>query len=94
MEDDDVTTSSIFDVEQLPSSFKTFLKENDIDPSVYTVSNLPRYVRVNSQAKDKPTLAQLKEQLKTDDIEQMEHMDGFFRIQLKNTSLRISDMKA
>ncbi|CAO3637172.1 unnamed protein product [Cunninghamella echinulata] len=40
-----------FDLTQLPDSFKTFLNDNDIDPKIYTILQLPRYIRWNTHLK-------------------------------------------
>lgn len=61
---------TVFDIERLPASFRKFLRENDIDPNIYTVTNLPRYVRLNTHLKpdDRPTIKDLEQQLETQQI--------------------------
>ncbi|KAG1239477.1 hypothetical protein G6F68_018598 [Rhizopus microsporus] len=85
---------SDFDLAQLPDSFRKFLDDNSIDPAIYTVTNLPRYVRINTHIpKDKrPTLKDLKEQLNTDQVHKVEGLEDFYRVQLAN--VRLSDTLA
>lgn len=79
--DDDSTVAAAantkqFDLDRLPASFQQFLVDNAIDPRIYTVSDLPRYVRLNTNANALPSLDDLKEQLGTDDVWQVK--DGIF----------------
>lgn len=80
--DDDSTVAAAaaitkqFDLDRLPASFQQFLDDNAIDPRIYTVSDLPRYVRLNTNAIALPSLDDLKEQLGTDDVWQVK--DGIF----------------
>ncbi|KAI9310374.1 S-adenosyl-L-methionine-dependent methyltransferase, partial [Dichotomocladium elegans] len=59
-----------FDINSLPSSFKKFLSDNDIDPRIYTITDLPRYIRVNlNAAEDKiPDLDDLRDQLAASEV--------------------------
>ncbi|KAG1149465.1 hypothetical protein G6F37_006152 [Rhizopus arrhizus] len=85
---------SDFDLAQLPDSFRKFLDDNSIDPAIYTVTNLPRYFRINTHIpKDKrPTLKDLKEQLNTDQVHKVEGLEDFYSVQLAN--VRLSDTLA
>jgi hypothetical protein len=87
---------SSFDISQLPASFQKFLKDNSIDPEIYTVANLPRYVRLNTHLpiEKRPTLEDLRTQLKTTKVHAVEGLDNFFSIQLSDTKMRISDIPA
>lgn len=88
--------TSDFDISQLPSSFQKFLKDNAIDPEIYTVANLPRYVRLNTHVpvEKRPTMEILRTQLKTQKVYAVEGLDNFFSIQLSDTKMRISDIPA
>ncbi|KAI8641904.1 S-adenosyl-L-methionine-dependent methyltransferase [Parasitella parasitica] len=85
-----------FDIEKLPDSFKKFLHDNSIDPQIYTVVTLPRYVRTNTHLPDdkRPTLEDLKSQFQTDKVYQVDGIDNFFKVQLDDTTQRISDIPA
>ena len=69
-------TTKQFNLDRLPASFQQFLVDNAIDPGVYTVSDLPRYVRLNTNATALPSLDDLKEQLGTSNVWQVK--DGIF----------------
>ncbi|CAG8558276.1 13036_t:CDS:2, partial [Racocetra fulgida] len=43
-----MSKSPSFSLSNLPTSFLKFLKVSEIDPAVYTIQNLPRYIRINS----------------------------------------------
>lgn len=93
----DITSSPekhVFDITQLPSSFKKFLNDNDIDPAVYTVADLPRYIRTNTHlpVSQRPTLQQLKDQFETDKVFSVPGLEDFFSVQLADK--RISDISA
>ncbi|KAI8382376.1 S-adenosyl-L-methionine-dependent methyltransferase [Blakeslea trispora] len=92
--DQPTTKVTKFDLDQLPTSFKQFLKDNDIDPKIYTVDALPRYVRLNTHLPiDKqPTLEDLRQQLGTDQVYSVDKLQNFFEIQLGDK--RISDTQA
>ena len=85
---------SNFDLSQLPSSFKKFLDDNSIDPAIYTVVDLPRYFRINTglPKEKRPTLEGLREQFKTDQVQEIKGIKGFFSVKLDN--VRLSDTQA
>lgn len=70
------TNKQQFDLDRLPASFQQFLVDNAIDPRIYTVSDLPRYVRLNTNATCLPSLDDLKEQLGTSQVWQVK--EGIF----------------
>lgn len=78
-----------FDINQLPTCFKKFLEDNDIDPEVYTVTDLPRYIRTNTHLplSQRPTLQQLKDQLETDQVHAVPDLPDFFSIQIAEKRL-------
>ncbi|RUS18102.1 hypothetical protein BC937DRAFT_89149, partial [Endogone sp. FLAS-F59071] len=85
-----------FSLDSLPPAFLSFLEQNEIDPSVYAVTDLPRYVRLNTalpQA-DWPTAHQLQSQLNARRVWQVEGVEGFFGIELAEESARIFDCAA
>ncbi|KAI9307821.1 S-adenosyl-L-methionine-dependent methyltransferase [Cunninghamella echinulata] len=84
-----------FDLTQLPESFKTFLNDNDINPKIYTIFQLPRYIRWNTHLKKDqlPSLDQLKTQLKTDKVWKVKGMNGFFGFILDDNQ-RLIDIPA
>ncbi|KAI9247472.1 S-adenosyl-L-methionine-dependent methyltransferase [Phascolomyces articulosus] len=75
---DSTTTTTIvpFNIDNLPPSFQNFLKDNAIDPQIYTVVDLPRYIRLNTHLKNLPTLEELKNQLDTEQVWQVK--EGIF----------------
>ncbi|GAN01858.1 ribosomal RNA small subunit methyltransferase [Mucor ambiguus] len=85
-----------FDVSKLPDSFQKFLQDNSIDPQIYTVASLPRYIRTNTHlpADKRPTLQDLKAQFQTDKVYAVDGLDHFFSVQLDDTTQRISDVPA
>lgn len=94
--DQQASLPAAFSLDSLPPAFLSFLKQNEIDPSVYTVTDLPRYVRLNTalpQA-DWPTAYQLQSQLNAPRVWQVEGMEGFFGIELAEESARIFDCAA
>lgn len=96
--DDELLQHSPFDITQLPQSFKTFLSTNAIDPKIYTVEHLPRYIRWNTHfATDQlPSIDQLQSQLNTDRVWEINGMPGFFGFQLldQKQPLRLYDIPA
>ncbi|KAF7729681.1 hypothetical protein EC973_004054 [Apophysomyces ossiformis] len=88
-EDASPSNSLQFNIDNLPESFQRFLKENDIDPQIYTVTDLPRFVRWNTHkaAAELPTVEQLREQLQTDKVWAVTGMQGFFGVELKDQRL-------
>lgn len=69
-----------FDVSKLPESFQKFLEVNEIDPAIYTVADLPRYVRWNTQIEEgkRPSLDDLRRQLGTENVWCVSGRPGFF----------------
>jgi hypothetical protein len=98
LNDDELLQHSPFDITQLPQSFKTFLDINAIDPKIYTVEQLPRYIRWNTHfPSDKlPTVDQLQSQLNTDHVWEINGMPGFFgfRLSKQKQPLRLYDIPA
>ncbi|KAI8078738.1 S-adenosyl-L-methionine-dependent methyltransferase [Halteromyces radiatus] len=94
--DQTTLSSSTFDISQLPVSFQSFLKDNAIDPKIYTVDQLPRYIRWNTHLPldQLPTLDQLKTQFKTNHVWKVQAMKGFFGIQLEDNLPRLVDIAA
>ncbi|KAI8334387.1 S-adenosyl-L-methionine-dependent methyltransferase [Chlamydoabsidia padenii] len=92
------TPSSPFDIKQLPQSFQAFLDANAIDPKIYTVDQLPRYIRWNTHFSidQLPTLEQLQSQLKTNHVWEIKGMKGFFGFLLadQDEPLRLIDIPA
>lgn len=88
--------TSDFDINQLPASFKKFLQDNDIDPEIYAVAQLPRYIRTNTHfpVEKRPTLQQLRDQFGTDQVFPVSGLEDFFSVQLTDTTKRISDIPA
>ncbi|KAG0180247.1 hypothetical protein DFQ29_000981 [Apophysomyces sp. BC1021] len=84
IQDQVITDPVNFAVDNLPASFRRFLEENDIDPLIYTVTRLPRFVRWNTHvaATELPTVEQLREQLQTDKVWEVPGMSGFFGFEL------------
>ncbi|ORZ02813.1 S-adenosyl-L-methionine-dependent methyltransferase [Syncephalastrum racemosum] len=78
-EKDTLPSVTPFDIDRLPDSFQRFLSMNGIDPTVYTISNLPRYVRWNTQYDGTlPTLHDLRSQLDTDHVWAVPGREGVF----------------
>jgi hypothetical protein len=89
------TTSHFFDIfriqlqmdlSTLPASFNQFLKDNDVDPVIYTVKNLPRFVRWNTRfpKSELPTAEDLQQQLNARRVWPVNGVDGFFGIELED----------
>ncbi|KAG2179987.1 hypothetical protein INT43_003774 [Umbelopsis isabellina] len=72
------------DLASLPAAFSQFLEENSVDPIVYTVKNLPRFVRWNTRfpKTELPTAEELQAQLNGQRVWPVEGIEGFFGIQL------------
>ncbi|CAG8461927.1 369_t:CDS:2 [Ambispora gerdemannii] len=71
-----------FSISNLPKSFVKFLEDNEIDPSVYHINNLPRYIRLTGQHDpllQQATLKELREQL-SGPVLQVDGIDNFCRI--------------
>ncbi|KAI9025022.1 S-adenosyl-L-methionine-dependent methyltransferase [Phycomyces nitens] len=85
-----------FDITNLPESFNKFLTDNHIDPRIYTVTNLPRFVRWNTHFDQAllPTLDQLCDQLKTPNVWKVQGLEGFFGFNLLKDGPRLFDIPA
>ncbi|RHZ89839.1 hypothetical protein Glove_9g291 [Diversispora epigaea] len=76
-------------ITKLPSAFLEFLQENEIDPNIYTVKNMTRYVRINTQYYHEfeefspPTQQELETQIGTK-LWKVDGMDGFYGMDWKN----------
>ncbi|KAI9490291.1 S-adenosyl-L-methionine-dependent methyltransferase [Zychaea mexicana] len=90
--DETESVAPTFNIDNLPPSFKKFLQDNAIDPKVYTVTDLPRYIRLNTHcpANTLPTLNDLKIQLDTQQVWQVK--DGIFGF--IHAKQRLVDIKA
>ncbi|KAG2218770.1 hypothetical protein INT45_012990, partial [Circinella minor] len=84
-------TTTTFNLDNLPSSFQKFLKDNAIDPQIYTVVDLPRYIRLNTHSNNLPTLNDLKTQLNTTHVWQVKK-SGLFGF--LNAKQRLVDIEA
>jgi lipopolysaccharide export LptBFGC system permease protein LptF len=75
------------DLSSLPASFSRFLEENNVDPIVYTVKNLPRFVRWNTRfpKTELPTAEQLQAQLNGQRVWPVKGIEGFFGIDVLDT---------
>ncbi|CAG8520474.1 4321_t:CDS:2 [Paraglomus occultum] len=62
-----------------PASFQKFLKENEIDPAVYEIKDLPRYIRINPRDQNPIDRNELEFQLGTT-LYSVSGLDGFFRL--------------
>src|SRR5699024_2540283 len=82
------TTTSTFSLEKLPAEFVAFLAKNEIDPAIYTVTDLPRYVRLNPDPHHTITPKELETQLGTK-VEPIPGLEAFCRlsghVKLRNT---------
>ncbi|CAG8667301.1 14243_t:CDS:2, partial [Cetraspora pellucida] len=84
-----------FSLSNLPTSFLKFLKVSEIDPAIYTIQNLPRYIRINScyyndEYSQLQICKELEEQIGTN-IWPVKGIDGFFGL---DGNCRIVDCKA
>ncbi|KAI9286261.1 S-adenosyl-L-methionine-dependent methyltransferase [Umbelopsis sp. AD052] len=72
------------DLSTLPPSFNEFLRINDVDPVIYTVKDLPRFVRWNTRfpKSELPTAEDLQQQLKARKVWPVKGVEGFFGILL------------
>ncbi|KAG0226911.1 hypothetical protein BGW41_004019 [Actinomortierella wolfii] len=71
-----------FSLDNLPRDFVAFLEKNDINPSIYTVADLPRYVRLNPDPHNTITAQELSEQLGVD-VEPVPGLEFFCRLPAK-----------
>jgi hypothetical protein len=68
-----------FSLENLPSEFVSFLATNQIDPAIYTVTDLPRYIRLNPDPHLTITPQELELQLGTK-VEPVPGLEAFCRM--------------
>ncbi|KAF9146564.1 hypothetical protein BGX30_013779 [Mortierella sp. GBA39] len=84
----DGTPSRTFSLDNLPAEFVAFLAKNEIDPAIYTVTDLPRYVRLNPDPHLTITPEELEKQLGTK-VEPVPGLEAFCRLdgqaKLRNT---------
>ncbi|KAG0067641.1 hypothetical protein BGZ89_005815 [Linnemannia elongata] len=80
--------SRTFSLENLPAEFVAFLAKNEIDPAIYTVTDLPRYVRLNPDPHLTITPEELEKQLGTK-VDPVPGLESFCRLdgqaKLRNT---------
>ncbi|KAF9168301.1 hypothetical protein DFQ26_009520 [Actinomortierella ambigua] len=76
------TAARTFSLDNLPSDFVTFLHKNDIDPAIYTVADLPRYVRLNPDPHNTITAEELSDQLGVS-VEPVPGLELFCRLPAK-----------
>ncbi|KAF9368971.1 hypothetical protein CPB97_004035 [Podila verticillata] len=69
----------IFSLDNLPAEFVAFLAKNEIDPAIYTVTDLPRYVRLNPDPHLTITPQELERQLGTR-VEPVPGLEAFCRL--------------
>ncbi|KAK3832401.1 MAG: S-adenosyl-L-methionine-dependent methyltransferase [Linnemannia gamsii] len=85
---DEGTSSKTFSLDNLPTEFVAFLAKNEIDPAIYTVTDLPRYVRLNPDPHLTITPEELEKQLGTK-VEPVPGLEAFCRLdgsaKLRNT---------
>ncbi|KAG0264937.1 hypothetical protein BG011_005859 [Mortierella polycephala] len=86
------TPLQTFSLENLPTEFVSFLSKNEIDPAIYTVTDLPRYVRLNPDPHLTITPQDLEMELGTK-VEPVPGLEAFCRlsghIKLRNTKAYI-----
>ncbi|KAF8979001.1 hypothetical protein BGZ46_005938 [Entomortierella lignicola] len=79
---------STFSIDNLPAEFRAFLAKNEIDPAIYTVIDLPRYVRLNPDPNQTITPEALAIELGTK-VEPVPGLETFCRlsgqVKLRNT---------
>ncbi|KAF9571682.1 hypothetical protein EC968_000279 [Mortierella alpina] len=80
--------SNVFSLDNLPAEFVAFLAKNEIDPAIYTVTDLPRYVRLNPDPHMTITPEALERELGTR-VEPIPGLEAFCRLsgqtKLRNT---------
>lgn len=80
--------SRAFSLDNLPAEFVSFLAKNEIDPAIYTVTDLPRYVRLNPDPHMTITPEALERELGTR-VEPIPGLEAFCRLsgqtKLRNT---------
>src|SRR5438046_5710562 len=69
-------------ISSLPHSFLQFLEINDIDPTIYTIKSLPRYIRLNTHipSSQLPSLSDLSSQLSCTQIRKVPNFPNFFSL--------------
>ena len=69
-------------ISSLPPSFLQFLKINDIDPAIYTIKSLSRYIRLNTHIPPSqlPSIADLSSQLSCAQIHEVPNFPKFFSL--------------
>ncbi|KAI8596923.1 S-adenosyl-L-methionine-dependent methyltransferase [Dissophora ornata] len=81
-----------FSLDNLPAEFVAFLTKNEIDPAIYTVTDLPRYVRFNPDPHHTITPEALEHELGTK-VEPVPGLEAFCRlsghVKLRNTQAYI-----
>ncbi|KAG0006934.1 hypothetical protein BGZ65_001541 [Modicella reniformis] len=77
-----------FSLDKLPEEFVAFLAKNEIDPAIYTVKDLPRYVRLNPDPHNTITPQELEKELGTK-VEPVPGLEAFCKlsrhVKLRNT---------
>ncbi|KAG0045785.1 hypothetical protein BGZ83_008997 [Gryganskiella cystojenkinii] len=73
------TPTRTFSLDNLPVEFVSFLAKNEIDPAIYTVTDLPRYVRLNPDPHLTITPEELAMQLGTR-VEPVPGLEAFCRM--------------
>ncbi|KAG0370214.1 hypothetical protein BGZ54_007225 [Gamsiella multidivaricata] len=85
---DGVSASRTFSLDNLPVEFVAFLAKNEIDSAIYTVTDLPRYVRLNPDPHLTITPEALEKELGTK-VEPVPGLEAFCRlsghVKLRNT---------
>ncbi|KAF9355159.1 hypothetical protein BGX34_010629 [Mortierella sp. NVP85] len=85
---DSIVSAKAFSLDNLPSEFVAFLAKNEIDPAIYTVKDLPRYVRLNPDPQRTITPQELEKELGTK-VEPVPGLEAFCRlsgqVKLRNT---------
>lgn len=86
----------IFSLENLPAEFVAFLAKNEIDPAIYTVTDLPRYVRLNPDPHLTITPQELECELGTR-VEPVPGLEAFCRLdgstKLRNCQAYVRSLK-
>ncbi|KAG0215101.1 hypothetical protein BGX28_000806 [Mortierella sp. GBA30] len=82
------TIARTFSLDNLPAEFVAFLAKNEIDPAIYTVTDLPRYVRLNPDPHTTISPQDLEKELGTK-VEPIPGLEAFCRLsgqtKLRNT---------
>lgn len=76
----DNVPAKTFSLDNLPAEFVAFLAKNEIDPAIYTVTDLPRYVRLNPDPHLTITPQELERQLGTR-VEPVPGLEAFCRLE-------------